>query len=410
MNESRPMITNHGAERRGDVSPASEESAVELSIVMPCLNEAETLGACIEKARRSLQALGVAGEVIVADNGSTDGSPEIAARLGARVVQVAAKGYGSALMGGIAAARGKYIIMGDSDDSYDFAELGLFIEKLREGYELVQGCRFPSGGGKVSPGAMPWSHRWLGNPMFSRMARWMFRVSIHDVYCGMRGFTKTLYDRLDQRCTGMEFATEMIIKASVYGEKIGEVPITLRPDGRKSHAQHLKTFTDGWRTLRFFLMYSPRWLFLMPGLLLVLLGLIGYGLALPGIRIRGVTFDAHTLLFASLAILCGYQSILFAIFTKTFVVSEGLMPEDRRLTRFFAVVNLERGLAIASAAVLAGLALLLAAVNQWRLAGFEHLDYAGTMRLVVPGVTLTALGLQTILSSFFVSILGMRRR
>ena len=410
MGESSRVTTSYSPERPGDILPGSKESAVQLSIAMPCLNEAETVGACIEKARRSLQTLGVAGEIIIADNGSTDGSAAIAVSLGARVVHVPDQGYGNALMGGIAAAQGKYIIIGDADDSYDFGNLGPFLEKLRDGYDLVMGCRLPEGGGAILPGAMPWSHRWLGNPILSRMARWMFHVPIHDVYCGMRGFTKTLYERLDQRCTGMEFATEMIIKASVYGEKIGEVPITLHPDGRKSHAPHLKTFGDGWRTLRFFLMYSPRWLFLVPGLLLVLLGLIGYGLALPGIRIRGVTFDAHTLLFASLAILCGYQSILFAIFTKTFVVSEGLMPEDRRLTRFFAVVNLERGLAIASAAVLAGLALLLAAVNQWRLAGFEHLDYAGTMRLVVPGVTLTALGLQTILSSFFVSILGMRRR
>jgi hypothetical protein len=257
---------------------------------------------------------------------------------------------------------------------------------------------------------MPFLHRWWGNPMFSRMTRWMFHTPIHDVYCGMRGFTKALYDRLDQRCTGMEFATEMIIKASLFGAKIAEVPITLHPDGRKSHAPHLKTFRDGWRTLRFYLMYSPRWLFLIPGLLLVLLGLIGYGVAMPGLRVRGVTFDAHTLLFASLAILCGYQSSLFALFTKTFAMGEGLMPRDPRLTRFFELVNLERGLTVASATLLLGLVLLLAAVDRWRLAGFGHLDYASTMRLVAPGVTLTALGFQTILSSFFVSIMGMRRR
>jgi hypothetical protein len=242
------------------------------------------------------------------------------------------------------------------------------------------------------------------------MTRSMFRAPIHDVYCGMRGFTKELYNRLNPRCTGMEFATEMIIKASLYGERIAEVPITLYPDGRKSHAPHLKTFRDGWRTLRFFLMYSPRWLFLMPGMLLVLLGLVGYGVAMPGLRFMGVTFDAHTLLFASLAILCGYQSILFAIFTKTFAIAEGLMPEDRRMIQFFKVVNLERGLSIALAALLIGFVLLLSAVNQWRLASFGTLDYAHTMRLVVPGVTLTALGFQTILSSFFASILGMRRR
>jgi hypothetical protein len=253
-------------------------------------------------------------------------------------------------------------------------------------------------------------HRWWGNPMFSGMTRRMFGASIHDVYCGMRGFTKGFYERCNPRCTGMEFATEMIIKASLYHEKTAEVPITLHPDGRKSHAPHLKTFRDGWRTLRFFLMYSPRWLFLMPGLLLFLLGLIGYGIAMPGLTVMGVAFDAHTLLFASLAILCGYQSILFAIFTKTFAIAEGMMPEDRLFSRFFEFVNLERGLVIASVALFVGLALLVVAVNQWRLTDFGSLDYAPTMRLVVPGVTLTALGFQTMLSSFFASILGMRRR
>jgi len=238
----------------------------------------------------------------------------------------------------------------------------------------------------------------------------MFRAPIHDVYCGMRGFTKALYHRLDQHCTGMEFATEMIIKATLFGAKIAEVPITLHPDGRKSHAPHLKTFRDGWRTLRFFLMYCPRWLFLVPGMLLILVGLIGYAVAMPGLTFSGVQFDVHTLLLASLAILCGYESILFALFTKTFAISEGLMPEDQRLSRFFELVDLERGLLIALAALLIGLALLLAAVYQWRLTGFGRLDYAYTMRFVVPGVTLTALGFQTVLSSFFISILGMSRR
>ena len=387
-----------------------ELSSVDVSIVMPCLNEADTLEVCIRKAQRAQREHNVTGEIIVADNGSTDGSQAIATRMGARVVQVESKGYGNALMGGIAAARGKFIIMGDADDSYDFLEIPRFVEKLRAGYDLVQGCRLPCGGGKVLPGAMPLLHRWWGNPMFTRMTRRMFHAPIHDVYCGMRGFTKEFYHRLSPRCTGMEFATEMIIKASLYGEKIAEVPITLYPDGRKSHAPHLKTFRDGWRTLRFFLMYSPRWLFLMPGVLLVLLGLVGYGVAMPGLIVMGVAFDAHTLLFASLAILCGYQSILFAIFTKTFAIAEGLMPEDRRMTQFFKIVNLERGLSVALVALLIGFALLLSAVNQWRLASFGSLDYAYTMRLVVPGVTLTALGFQTILSSFFASILGMRRR
>lgn len=388
----------------------TQTDSIEVSVVMPCLNEADTLASCIAKAQQALHEHNMPGEIIVADNGSTDGSVGIAERMGSRVVHVEARGYGNALMGGIAAGRGKFFIIGDADDSYDFLEIPKFVGKLREGFELVQGCRLPSGGGRLMPGAMPLLHRWVGNPLFSLLARWWFHVPIHDVYCGLRGFRKELYERLNQRCTGMEFATEMVIKASLYGAKISEVPITLYPDGRQSHAPHLKTFRDGWRTIRFFLMCSPRWLFLAPGALLVLLGLFGYGFALPGVTIRGTTFDAHTLLFASLAILCGYQSILFSIFTKTFAINEGLMPEDPRMNRFFERVNLEKGLLAAFVAVLIGLCLLLTAINQWRLTGFGHLDYARTMRFVIPGATLTALGFQTFLSSFFVSILGMSRR
>jgi glycosyltransferase involved in cell wall biosynthesis len=374
------------------------------------MNETDTIAICIEKAQRALSASNIAGEIVVADNGSSDGSQAIASRLGARVVQVKEKGYGNALMGGIAAARGQYIIMGDADDSYDFLEIPKFIEKLRQGYDLVQGCRLPAGGGRVIPGAMPFLHRWWGNPMFSLMARWWFYAPIHDVYCGLRGFTKDLYHRLNLRCTGMEFATEMIIKTCLYNYKITEVSITLHPDGRTSHPPHLKTYRDGWRTLRFFLIYSPRWLFYLPGVLLIVFGLAGYAIAMPGVTIGGVTFDAHTLLFASLAIICGHQSVLFAIFSKTFAINEGLLPEDPRMTRFFQVVTLERGLLLGGGSVLFGLVLLLAAVNIWRETGYGSLDYAETMRLVVPGATLTALGFQTILSSFFVSMLGMRRR
>lgn len=389
---------------------APAEGPLELSIVIPCLNEADTLETCIEKAQRAMKEHSISGEIIVADNGSTDGSQAIGARLGARVVPVEAKGYGNALMGGIAAARGKFVIMGDADDSYDFLEVPKFVDRLREGFDLVQGCRLPAGGGTVKPGAMPFSHRWLGNPMFSAMARRWFGAPIHDVYCGLRGFTKAHYESLNQRCTGMEFATEMIIKSSLYKVKISEVPITLHPDGRKAHAPHLKTFRDGWRTLRFFLMYSPRWLFVVPGALLILLGLVGYGLAMPGVTLRGAKFDAHTLLFASLFILCGYQSILFAVFTKTFAMREGLMPEDKRFMRFFEVIDLERGLLIAGAALVIGIGLLAGAVDQWFSVGFGPLDYSRTMRWVIPGSTLTALGVQTLLSSFFVSILGMGRR
>jgi len=383
---------------------------IDVSVVMPCLNEADTLALCLQKASGAIASLNMQGEIVVADNGSNDGSQDIATRLGARLVHVEVRGYGNALMGGIAASRGRWIIMGDADDSYDFGEIPKLVDKLREGADLVQGCRLPSGGGRVLPGAMPFLHRWLGNPIFSLLARWWFRVPIHDVYCGLRGFTRALYDRLDLRCTGMEFATEMIVKAGLQGTKTAEVPITLHPDGRTTYAPHLKTFRDGWRTIRLFLLFSPRWLFLIPGVMLLLLGLLGYGLALPGLTIRGATFDAHTLLFSSLFILCGYQSVLFAIFTKTFGVNEGLMPPDRRLDQFYQIVNLERSLLAALFALLIGVVLLLIAVDQWRLTGFGRLDYSRIMRLVVPGATLSALAFQTVLSSFFVSVLGMHKK
>ena len=377
---------------------------------MPCLNEGETLAGCIEKARIGIERSGVRGEILVADNGSKDDSVRIAQKLGARVVHVKEKGYGNALRGGIQAASGKWIVMGDADESYDFSETDRFVKKFQEGFELIAGCRLPNGGGKVMPGAMPFSHRWLGNPLFSRMAQNMFAAPIHDVYCGLRGFTRELYNRLNLQCEGMEFATEMIIKASLHRARIAEIPITLYPDGRKTNAPHLRTIRDGWRTLRFFLIFSPRWLFLAPGFILALLGLAGYAVALPGLQIAGVTFDAHTLLFSSLAILMGYQSILFAVFTKTFAISEGFLPKDSRVDRFFKIIYLERGLAVGTVTFLAGLILLGAAVLQWKSVHFGRLDYAVTMRWVIPGATLTALGFQTVLSSFFVSILGMKRR
>jgi glycosyltransferase involved in cell wall biosynthesis len=384
--------------------------AIELTIVMPCLNEADTLAACIENAQLGIQHSGVRGEILVADNGSKDDSVLIAGKLGARVVNVKKKGYGNALRGGIQAASGKWILMGDADGSYDFSETDRFVKKFQEGFELVTGCRLPRGGGKILPGAMPFSHRWLGNPLFSRMARHMFEAPIHDVYCGLRGFTRELYDRLGLQCEGMEFATEMIIKASLHGARIAEIPITLYPDGRRTQAPHLRTVRDGWRTLRFFLVFSPRWLFLAPGFVLALLGLVGYVVALPGLNIGGVTFDAHTLLFSSLAILMGYQSVLFAICAKTFAINEGLLPKDPRVDDFFKLIYLERGLGIGALVFLAGIILLGEAVLQWKSAHFGRLDYAVTMRWVIPGATLTALGFQTILSSFFVSILGMKHR
>ncbi len=388
----------------------SREGEVDVSVVMPCLNEAGTVGQCVAEARRALDAHRYRAEIIIADNGSTDGSAAVATRSGARVVRVEPAGYGSALMGGIAAAHGKYVVMGDADQSYDFGDVPRFVEKLQQGYDLVQGCRLESGGGRVMPGAMPVLHRLLGNPLFSLLARWWFHTPIHDIHCGLRAFTLQLYRRLEQRCTGMEFASEMIIKAALGGAKIAELPITLRRDGREGRRSHLRTFRDGWRHLRFFLLFSPRWLFLVPGALLILLGVIGYGIALPGLRIAGVRFDVHTLLFASLAIICGHQSIAFAVLTKVFAISERLLPPDRRLSRLFELVTLEKGLAAGAGLMLIGLGLLGLAVNEWWAQHFGPLDYSLTMRRVIPGVTLTTLGFQTILTSFFLSILGMRRR
>lgn len=413
MTDSSPttgvVTANEYSDSRPEATP-EHPSQPEVSVVLPCLNEADTLATCIRKAKRAMEDHGIAGEVIVADNGSTDGSKNIATAEGARLVEVEERGYGSALMGGIAAAKGRYVVMGDADDSYDFLELPKFVSELRQGHSLVQGCRLERGGGRVMPGAMPFLHRRWGNPMFSTLARSWFRAPINDVYCGMRGFTKEHYEQLDQRCTGMEFATEMIIKSSLGRADIAEVPITLHPDGRTAHAPHLRTFRDGWRTLRFFLVCSPRWLFLVPGLLLVLAGIIGYAVALPAVHLFGVVFDAHTLLFASLAIICGYQSIMFAVFTKVFAVSEGLLPPDPRLDRWRGIFNLEKGLIAGGVAVVIGLVLLVLAVNKWRGVEFGELDYASTMRLVVPGVTLTALGFQTLLASFFVSVLTLARR
>jgi glycosyltransferase involved in cell wall biosynthesis len=383
---------------------------MEVSVVMPCLNEAETVGQCVAKARAALTSHGVDGEVIVADNGSTDGSQAIATAAGARVVPVTERGYGNALMGGIAAAQGTYVVMGDADMSYDFGEVPRFLDRLRAGDELVQGCRLAGGGGTVLPGAMPPLHRFWGNPMFSWMARVWFRAPIHDVHCGLRGFTADLYRRLDLTCTGMEFASEMVIKASLARARISEVPITLHPDGRRGRKPHLRTFRDGWRHLSFYLIYSPRWLFLAPGLALVLLGVVGYALAMPAIEVRGVTFDVSTLLFASLGFICGYQSIVFAVLTKVFAIVEGLLPPDPRIDNFARVFALERGLVIGALVGVTGAALLLVAILQWRARHFGPLDYEVTLRWVIPGVTLVVLGLQTVLASFYLRILQLARR
>jgi hypothetical protein len=404
------LITPNQAHDCLDATNPSNDTPIEVSVVMPCLNEHETVGTCIKKALAALRQAGISGEVIVADNGSTDGSIELAEALGARVVAVPLRGYGNALMGGIRAAQGRYIIMGDADDSYDFGDVPRFVEELRRGGELVQGCRLPSGGGTVLPGAMPWLHRWFGNPVLSLMARTMFRMPVHDIYCGMRGFTRGMFDRLELQCTGMEFATEMIIKASLFGERIEQIPITLSPDGRRTHRRHLRTFRDGWRTLRFFLMFSPRWMFWYSGGVLMLVGALGYAVALPGLTIGGVTFDVHTLLVASMALQFGFQSAAFGVLSTTYAIKQRFRPSSPRVDTFFTIFTLERGVIAGIAAAITGIAAVATAAVGWYKADFGPLDYSSTMRLVIPGVTLVTLGATAVLNSFLCSMLGLDRR
>jgi glycosyltransferase involved in cell wall biosynthesis len=371
------------------------------------LNEAETLATCITKALAAFKLAGIAGEVVVADNGSTDGSQAIATNLGARVAAIEAKGYGNALMGGIAAARGRYVVMGDSDDSYDFGHIPRFLEQLRAGNDLVMGNRFRGG---IKPGAMPLSHRYFGNPALTRLGRLFFGSPCGDFYCGLRGFNKAAYEKLDLRTTGMEFATEMVVKSTLMGMKIAEVPTTLSPDGR-SRPPHLRTWRDGWRTLRFFLLYSPRWLFLFPGMALMLIGIVAGLWLLPAPRrVGNVIFDVHTLLYAAITVLLGFQAIAFAVFTKLFAISEGLHPPDPKLYRVFRYITLEVGIVTGATLVLFGLAISLYAVHFWETQHFGPLDMSHTFRLVIPGALCLTLGVQTIFSSFFVSVLGMRRK
>ncbi len=390
-----------------DCVVAAPKLRPEISVVLPCLNEAETVGICVRKAIETMREHGIAGEVIVADNGSTDGSIELAQREGARVIHVNDKGYGSALRGGIAAAHGKYVLMADSDDSYDFRHIPRFIEELRGGSDLVMGNRFRGG---IAKGAMPVLHRYLGNPVLTAVGQIFFKSPCGDFHCGMRAFRKTAYERMDVRSTGMEFASEMVVKASLFGMKISEVPTTLSPDGR-NRAPHLRTWRDGWRHLRFLLMYSPRWLFLFPGLLLMFVG-TGVSLwLLPGPRQFGeVVLDVHTLLYGLMAILLGFQLIAFATFTKVFAITEGLLPEDPRLNVAFRYITLETGIAIGATFALLGLGGSLFAFSSWGHHRFGPLDPIHTLRIVMPSIFSLVLGVQIICCSFFLSILGLRRK
>lgn len=377
----------------------------EVSVVMPCHNEAETLAICIEKAQKYFKENNIDGEVVIADNGSTDGSQEIAKAKGARVIDVPQKGYGNALKGGFDQACGKYIIMGDADDSYDFSNLSLFIEKLREGYDFVIGNRFKGG---IQKNAMPFLHRYLGNPVLSFLGRLFFKSKIGDFHCGLRGFSNEAYQKMNLTTTGMEFASEMIVKAHLMNYKITEVPTILHTDGR-SRKPHLKTWSDGWRHLRFLLLYSPNWLFLIPGLVLMSLGfLLSIALILNPIHLGNVTLDIHTLLYASGFLITGFQFVVFYGLTKIFAVTQNLLPKSKRYNTIFKYISLEKGLILGALMIISGIALTILGFSIWSNHQFGPLESSKTLRIIIPAVTVMILGVQIILYSFFFSILGLK--
>ncbi len=387
-----------------DAFRSESGSDIEVSVVMPCLNEARTVGRCVDKARQALQRLGLNGEVVVADNGSSDGSPEIARGQGARVVFVEKKGYGSALQAGIAAARGRYIIMGDADDSYDFSHLQPFVDQLRQGHDLVMGNRFRGG---IRPGAMPWSHRYIGNPVLTGILNLFFRTPIGDAHCGLRAFRKDAYHRLALKTSGMEFASEMVVKACLNRQKITEVPIVLYPDGR-DRPPHLRSFRDGWRHLRFLLLHCPLWLYLIPASLLLGIGLILMAWLTPGPQAIGsVVLDVHTMLLGSLCVLLGYQTLWLWAYAKVFGWTSGILPANTFSVRIFDCLNLERGLLFGAAPLLTGLALNLWLAEQWCGAHLGPLEVQTTLRCALWGFTTMVVGVQTIYGSFFLSMLNM---
>jgi len=386
----------------------TDRKDIELSIVMPCLNEAETLAICITKANNWLIQNNVIGEVVIGDNGSTDGSQKIATDLGARVINVPAKGYGSALMGAIEASYGKYVIMGDSDDSYDFGNLTLFVQELRNGYDLVMGNRFKGG---VAKGAMPFLHRYLGNPVLSFIGRLFFGSKARDFHCGLRGFRQDIVSVLNLRTTGMEFASEMVVKATIFNLKITEVATTLSPDGR-SRPPHLRTWRDGWRHLRFLLIYSPRWLFLIPGVFLMLFGFILSVLIIqkPFEIIGNINLDTNTLLYAGAFMIVGFQAFIFGIFTRAYAVQAGFLPQNDQLIKWLDIVSLEKGLIAGLIIFFAGIFGTIHSLTLWNEVHFGRLDYPSILRIVIPSVVAIILGLQTILSSFFISVLNVNKK
>ncbi|NML07621.1 glycosyltransferase family 2 protein [Sphingomonas sp. G-3-2-10] len=403
MSAARALKTFHAPNR----PPEAREEAIELSIVMPCLNEAETLAVCVKKAKAFLADHGLKGEVIVADNGSTDGSQQIANALGARIVHVPARGYGAALIGGIEAAKGKYVAMGDADDSYDFGGLMPFVEQLRDGAELVMGNRFQGG---IEEGAMPPLHRYLGNPVLSFLGRTFFRIPVGDFHCGLRAFNRDSIQKLGLTAPGMEFASEMVVKAAIEKLDIREVPTTLKPDGR-SRPPHLRTWRDGWRHLRFLLIFAPKFLFLYPGVALAAVGLFGVlGLIGGDVHVGGVEFGIHTMIFAAMAVLMGSQLIGLSVMARRYGTIAGMWPESglmRRVRNWFSV---ERACILGGLMLTGGIAGAATATAIWASSGFGGLNPAALMRLTIPSMLLGCVGLQMVVTAFFIGLLDQPRR
>lgn len=383
----------------------SRRKDLELTILMPCLDEAETIATCIDKARDYLDHSGVRGEILVADNGSTDGSPEIAVEHGARVVRVDERGYGAALKAGIDAAHGRFVIMGDADDSYDFSDLHPFVKELREGAELVMGNRFKGG---IAPGAMPGLHKYLGNPVLSGIGRLFFKAPVGDFHCGLRGFDRKAIAGLGLESRGMEFASEMVVKATLRQKAIAEVPTPLYPDGR-SRPPHLNSWRDGWRHLRFLMLFCPRWLFFYPGLLLLTAGVASMLWLEPGSRsVFGIELDVNTLTFSLVAIVCGFEAIFFSVIARAAAADLRVLPRDPLVERLRRYWTLERGLLVGGATFAIGLLAALAAVGSWGWQSFGELDPAQTLRIVLPAGTALIVGLQIVFGSCLLSVLNLR--
>jgi glycosyltransferase involved in cell wall biosynthesis len=377
---------------------------VELTILMPCLNEAETIAICVRKAGNFLVRSGITGEVIVADNGSTDGSPDLALASGARVVGIPDKGYGNALIGGINAAQGRFVIMADADDSYDFSELGSLVESLRSGNMMVIGNRFRGG---IRSGAMPFLHRFIGNPLLSLMGRMFFSSAIGDFHCGLRGIDRAAALRLGLQAPGMEFASEMIVKATLAGWRIAEVPTTLSPTGR-SRRPHLRSWRDGWRHLRFLLMMSPRWLMLYPGTCLIVIGVSAQiAIARGPIVVSGIGFDIHTMLYAGGAVILGVQLVLFSVLARAIGVLKNVLPMRPTFSRFLRVFTLERGILLGLLLVAGGLGLAVYSVSTWAQAHLAALEPTVVMRVAIPSVTLMLTGAEIIFSSFLLKFIDI---